>query len=76
MNVKADKSVDTVQDANEAEQCPGADVTAGWHTLHRNVTAFHILHVNIQYSFHQQTGPKFKEETSKVLHLERSFVWC
>jgi hypothetical protein len=27
-------------------------------------------------SFHQQTGIKFKEETSKVLHLERSFVWC
>jgi hypothetical protein len=27
-------------------------------------------------SFHQQTGLKFKEETSKVLHLERSFVWC
>jgi hypothetical protein len=27
-------------------------------------------------SFHQQTGIKFKEETSKVLHLEHSFVWC
>jgi hypothetical protein len=27
-------------------------------------------------SFHQQTGLKFKEETSKVLHLEHSFVWC
>jgi hypothetical protein len=26
--------------------------------------------------FHQQTGIKFKEETSKVLHLEHSFVWC
>jgi hypothetical protein len=26
--------------------------------------------------FHQQTGLKFKEETSKVLHLEHSFVWC
>jgi hypothetical protein len=26
-------------------------------------------------SFHQQTGLKFKEETSKVLHLEHSFVW-
>jgi hypothetical protein len=24
--------------------------------------------------FHQQTGLKFKEETSKVLHLEHSFV--
>jgi hypothetical protein len=27
-------------------------------------------------SFHQQTGLKFKEETSKMLHLEHSFVWC
>jgi hypothetical protein len=27
-------------------------------------------------SFHQQTGLKFTEETSKVLHLEHSFVWC
>jgi hypothetical protein len=27
-------------------------------------------------SFHQQTGIKIKEETSKVLHLEHSFVWC
>jgi len=26
--------------------------------------------------FHQQIGPKLKEETSKVLHLEHSFVWC
>ena len=27
-------------------------------------------------SFHQQTELKFREETSKVLHLEYSFVWC
>jgi hypothetical protein len=27
-------------------------------------------------SFHQQIGLKFKEETSKVLNLEHSFVWC
>jgi hypothetical protein len=26
-------------------------------------------------SFHQQIGLKFKEVTSKVLHLEHSFVW-
>jgi len=26
-------------------------------------------------SFHQQTGLKLKEETSKLLHLECSFVW-
>jgi hypothetical protein len=25
-------------------------------------------------SFHQQNGLKFKEETSKMLHLEHSFV--
>jgi hypothetical protein len=25
---------------------------------------------------HKQTGLKFKEETSKVLRLEHSFVWC
>jgi hypothetical protein len=31
---------------------------------------------NNKKTFHQQTGLKFKEETSKVLHLERSFVWC
>jgi len=27
-------------------------------------------------SFHQQNRIKFKEETSKVLHLENNFVWC
>jgi hypothetical protein len=27
-------------------------------------------------NFHQQTGIKFKEETSKVLRLEHTFVWC
>ena len=26
--------------------------------------------------FHQHTGLKFKVETSEVLHLEHSFVWC
>ena len=26
--------------------------------------------------FHQQIGLKLKEGTSKVLHLEHSFVWC
>jgi hypothetical protein len=26
--------------------------------------------------FHKQPGLKFMEETSKVLHLEHSFVWC
>jgi hypothetical protein len=27
-------------------------------------------------TFHQQTGLKFKEETSEVLHLEHSVVGC
>ena len=27
-------------------------------------------------SLHQQIGLTFKEETSKLLHLERGFVWC
>ena len=27
-------------------------------------------------SFYQQTGLKFEEETSKMLHLEHGFVWC
>ena len=27
-------------------------------------------------SFHQETGLKFKEETSETLRLELSFVWC
>ena len=26
--------------------------------------------------FHQQNELKFKKETSKVLHMEHSFVWC
>ena len=26
--------------------------------------------------FHQQNGIKFKEETSKVFHLENNFLWC
>jgi hypothetical protein len=32
--------------------------------------------LNKKKTFHQKSGLKFKEETSKVLHLERSFVWC
>jgi hypothetical protein len=31
---------------------------------------------NKKKTFHQQIGLKLKEETSKVLHLEHSFVWC
>jgi hypothetical protein len=33
---------------------------------------------NIQQgiSFHQQLWLKYKEETSKVLYLEHSCVWC
>jgi hypothetical protein len=27
-------------------------------------------------SFHQQIGLKFKEETSKMLHLVQRFIWC
>jgi hypothetical protein len=27
-------------------------------------------------SFHQQIGRQIKEETSKVLHLEHSVLWC
>jgi hypothetical protein len=27
-------------------------------------------------SLHQQIGLKFKDEHSKVLHVEHSFVWC
>jgi len=27
-------------------------------------------------SFQQETGLKFKEDASKVLQLEDSFVWC
>jgi hypothetical protein len=27
-------------------------------------------------SFHEHTGLKYTEETSKVLHLERKFVYC
>jgi hypothetical protein len=27
------------------------------------------------FSFHQQIALTFKEETSKMLHLEHSFVW-
>jgi hypothetical protein len=27
-------------------------------------------------SFHKETGLEFKQETSEMLHLERSFVWC
>jgi hypothetical protein len=26
--------------------------------------------------FYQQIGLEFEEETSKMLHLERDFVWC
>jgi hypothetical protein len=31
---------------------------------------------NKKKTFHEQTGLKFKEETSKLLHLEHSFLWC
>jgi hypothetical protein len=27
-------------------------------------------------TFYKQTGLKFEEETSEMLHLERGFVWC
>ena len=41
---------------------------------------FSITMVNAAFNrkktFHQQTGLKCKEETSEVVHLEQSFVWC
>jgi hypothetical protein len=30
---------------------------------------------NKKKTFHQSVGLNFKEETGKVLHLERSFIW-
>jgi hypothetical protein len=50
--------------------------------------ARHICEINIhnfhsqssiqkeEDSFHQQTGLKFKEETTELLHLELIIVWC
>jgi len=31
---------------------------------------------NKKVTLHQKTELQFKEETSKLLHLENSFVWC
>ena len=31
---------------------------------------------NKNNSFYQQIGLKFKEETSKIIHLEYNFLWC
>ena len=33
-------------------------------------------HIYIYTHTHTMTGLKFKEETSKALHLEHGFVWC
>jgi hypothetical protein len=33
------------------------------------------LYSVFQDSLYQQSGLKFEEETSKILHLEHSFVW-
>ena len=45
-----------------------------------NMTAKNAImqkqHSEEEKSFHQQIVLKYKEETSKVLHLEHSFVWC
>jgi hypothetical protein len=40
------------------------------------IASFYEIPQFLEESFHQQTGLKFKEETSKVLHLEHSFAWC
>jgi len=43
-------------------------------------SVFSVQLENVEYfkkkTFHWQSGHKFKEETSKMLHLEYSFVWC
>jgi hypothetical protein len=31
---------------------------------------------NKKKTFHQQTRLKIKEESTKLLHLQHSFVWC
>jgi hypothetical protein len=33
-------------------------------------------HSTVRKLFQQQTGRKFKEDTSEVLYLGHSFVWC
>jgi hypothetical protein len=49
-------------------------------TAHDNIMLCRNCHgkssIQQEDSFHQKTGLKFKEETSKVLRLEHSFVWC
>jgi hypothetical protein len=54
------------------------------HKQWENVECFsYLVSIIINYAkctfetkFHQQIGLKFKEETSKVLHLEHRFVLC
>jgi len=47
--------------------------------VHRKLNAglpWKRQHSTEEGSFNQQIGIKFEDETSKVLHLGYSFVWC
>jgi len=35
-----------------------------------------MLYVIVIASFHELVRLKFKEDVSKVLHLDHSFLWC
>jgi len=47
----------------------------------QNIVLFHYIIIdanliNTEISFHQHIRLKFIEETSKVIYLEHSFLWC
>jgi hypothetical protein len=57
----------------------GLSIIAQRHILKFDFIYLNIGHSSIQQeedSFHQQTGLIFKEETSEVLNLGHSIVWC
>jgi hypothetical protein len=46
-----------------------------YHTLNPGLQ-WQKLHLTRRTLFYQKIGLEFEEETSKMLHLERGFVWC
>ena len=66
--------LDTFTDLSTTGMCHLNIITASQAPTHK--FTWQKQHQQEEGSFHQHNELQFQEETSKVLHLEHSFVWC
>jgi hypothetical protein len=54
----------------------GSMITRCTHEIKSRIVTARAAFNKRKVLFRQQIEPKFEEKTSKVLHLDYSFIWC